>query len=400
MSLAFNPTDPAFIANPYPIYQLLRHHAPVVFAAEINSWVLSRYADVAAAFRDPRLGVDAGNETAFKTVALADPRVRALAGMFGKQMLFRDPPEHTRLRGLVNKAFTPKVVEGLRPAMQKMVDELLDAAAARGAMDVIADLAFPLPVNVIAVLLGVPEEDHAQFNAWSRALTLTLEPLVPAEAMLQAGQAAEEILSYFRHLVARKRQRPGDDLLTGLIHAEEEGHRLDTEELLANAVLLLVAGHETTVNLIGNGAMALMQHPDQAERLRREPGLIESAVEEVLRYDSPVQLSSRLAKEATTIGGQAVPAGSEVLMLIGSANHDEARFDNAGSFDIGRADNKHLSFGGGVHYCLGAPLARVEGELALLGLARRFPKMRPAGEPLRRPSAVLRGLTRLPVTLA
>src|SRR5262245_8586953 len=202
--LAFDPSDPSFIANPYPVYQLLRRQAPWLYAPTIQAWLLSRYADVAAAFRDPRLAVDTGNATAFKTVPISDPRMAALSGMFSRQMLFRDPPEHTRLRGLVNKAFTPRVVEGLRPHMRRLVDQLLDRAAARGEMDVIADLAFPLPVTVIAVMLGVPEEDHAQFNAWSRALTLTLEPFVPAESMMLAGQAAEEIVSYFRHLVARK----------------------------------------------------------------------------------------------------------------------------------------------------------------------------------------------------
>jgi cytochrome P450 len=315
-------------------------------------------------------------------------------------MLFRDPPEHTRLRGLVNKAFTPKVVEGLRPHMQRLVDGLLDAAASRGEMDVIAELAFPLPVTVIAVMLGVPEEDHRRFNAWSRELTLTLEPVIPADHLLRAGRAAEEIIDYFRHLVARKRQRPGDDLLTALIHAEEQGRRLDTEEMLANAVLLLVAGHETTVNLIGNGALALLHHPEALARLGREPGLIESAVEEVLRYDSPVQITSRLVREDTTVGGQPVQRGTEVLMLLGSANRDEARFAQPDRLDLARPDNKHLSFGGGAHYCLGAPLARVEGQLALGALARRFPKLRLAGEPARRPSAVLRGLTRLPIKFA
>jgi cytochrome P450 len=242
----------------------------------------------------------------------------------------------------------------------------------------------------------VPAEDHERFKRWSRALAYTVEPAPPAEALYAASDAAGEILDYFRSLVARKRSAPQDDLLSALVHAEEQGQRLSQPELLANAVLLLVAGHETTVNLIGNGVLALLEHRDQLERLRREPALIENAVEELLRYDSPVQITSRVVHEAVTVAGQAVGPGEEVMLLLGSANRDPDRFAEPDRLDVGRADCKHLSFGGGAHYCVGAPLARAEGQVAIGMLLERFGGLELADEaPPRRPSAALRGLREL-----
>jgi hypothetical protein len=398
--LVFDPTHPTFLDDPYPMYRALRESAPVVWIEDLRLWVLSRYADVAQGLRDPRLGVNLGNAVAFKALPTMDPRVQIVMRMFEQQMLFRDPPEHTRLRGLVNKAFTPRVVEQLRPHMERLVNELLDQVEPAGKMDLIADLAFPLPVTVIAVMLGVPTEDHDRFSRWSQTLAYTLEPVLPPEALYAANQAAVEILDYFRSLVSKKRAQPEDDLLSALIQAEEQGQRLTQEELLANAVLLLVAGHETTVNLIGNGVLALLRHRDQLERFQREPDLIETAIEELLRYDSPAQMTTRIARETISLDGQTIQAGQEVMLLLGSGNRDPDRFHQPDQLDLGRLDCKHLSFGGGPHYCVGAPLARAEGQIALSTLVRRFPNLQLADpSPPRRPSAVLRGLRSMPLQL-
>jgi cytochrome P450 len=378
MSLAFNPADPAFIANPYPVYQLLRAHAPVVYVPEIQAWVVSRYADAAAALKDPRLGVDSGNATSFKAVPIADPRVAALARMFSRQMLFRDPPEHTRLRGLVNKAFTPKVVQQLQPRMERLVDDLLDRAAERGEMDLIADLAFPLPVTVIAMLLGVPAEDDAKFKAWSGPIVKTVEPVLMPEDVELAAAATVEILDYFRDLVKRKRAAPGDDLISTMIAAEEQGQRLTTDELLANAVLFLVAGHETTVNLIGNGVLALLRHPDELAKLRASPGKIDNAIEEILRYDSPVTNSGRNVQREQSMRGCPMHLGDSITTSLAAANHDPEVNPDPQRFDIERANVQHQSFGGGKHTCLGAPLARVEAQEGIAALLKRFPDLQPS----------------------
>jgi cytochrome P450 len=266
-------------------------------------------------------------------------------------------------------------------------------------MDVIADLAGPLPVTVIAVMLGVPPEDHQRFRAWSNALALTLEPVLPAEVLYHAGQAVLELLDYFRSLVARKRAAPQDDLLSALIQAEEQGQRLSTDELLANAVLLLAAGHETTVNLIGNGTLALLRNPEQLALLRRSPGLIKEAVEELLRYDAPVQIASRILAEDVNLDGRVLRKGSEVLPVLGAANRDPAQFPDPDRLDLTRQENRHLSFGGGIHYCVGAPLARAEAQIAFGQMVQRFANLKLAEGDLEwRPMAVLRGLKALPVT--
>ncbi|MFO0841316.1 MAG: cytochrome P450 [Gemmataceae bacterium] len=398
MSATLNPFDPDFISDPYPYYRLLRTHAPVVWVEGLHSWVVSRYDDILRGLRDPRLVVNAGNTTAFRAAGEVAGPLAVMGEMFQRQMLFRDPPEHTRLRGLVSKAFTPKVVQQLQPAMERLVDDLLDRAARRGGMDLIADLAFPLPVTVIAMLLGVPAEDHAKFKAWSGPIAHTVEPVLLPEHLDRAAAATVEILDYFRTLVKRKRANPGDDLLSTMIAAEEQGQRLTTDELLANAVLFLVAGHETTVNLIGNGVLALLRHPEELAKLRADPGKIDNTVEEVLRFDSPVQLLSRFAQQELTIGGQAIPAGQEVLFVLGSGNRDEAAFADPDRLDIDRQDVRPLSFGGGVHYCIGAPLARSEAATAIGKIVRRFPRIELASDHLpRRQSATLRGLQAMPL---
>jgi cytochrome P450 len=395
----FDPTHPDFLADPYPAYRLLREHAPVFWADNAQAWVVSRHADVSLGLRDPRFVQDRGNQHLFLTLPPGAPRFETLGRMFGHWMLFQNPPEHTRLRGLVQKAFTPRIVDNLKAPMEQLVDDLLDRAASTGRMDLIADLAFPLPVTVIALMLGVPASDHEQFRRWSSVLAVTMEPIVPLEAVTAADQAAGELMEYFRTLVQRKRSEPGDDLLSALVHAEEHGRRLSLDELLANAVLLLAAGHETTVNLIGNGLLALLRHPEQMERLRCQPGLMRSAVEELLRYDSPVQMTARLLSEDVALPGGTLPAGHQVLLLLGSGNRDPEVFPDPDTLDVTRPDVRPLSFGGGPHYCIGAPLARAEAQVAIGRTLERFPRLKLATDkPQWRPLAVLRGLRQLPVT--
>src|SRR5215472_6180889 len=391
---SFNPMDPEFLADPYPTYHRLRaedpvHHSPLGF------WVLTRYEDVAAVLRDPRF--------------IKEPLAALVAARFGAEvprgiglsMLDRDPPDHTRLRGLVSKAFTPRVVEGLRPRIQEIVDGLLAGAAARGSMDLIEEFAYPIPVVVICEMLGVPIEDQERFKGWSVDIArgLDLIWLGPDSDVGRRSVAARQALAeYFRGLIAQRRAAPRNDLLSGLIAAEEAGDKLNEMELLATCILLLIAGHETTANLIGNGMLALLRHRDQLERLQREPGLIASAVEELLRFDGPVQRTARIPSEDVTFGGQTIAKGEMVMPFIGAADRDPAQFPDPDRLDIGRADNRHIAFGWGIHFCLGAPLARIEGQIAINTLLRRLPKVSLAtAEPEYRPSLTLRGLKALPV---
>ena len=316
-------------------------------------------------------------------------------------MLNSDPPKHTRLRTLVSKAFTPAAVERLAPIIQRIVDEAVDAALARGGMEVMHDLAYPLPVTVIAHMLGVPPEDRDQFKKWSDDITATagniMANLTP-EHYRQALQSTRELTAYFRKVVAERRSQPRADLLTAMAKAEEQGDRLSEAELFANAVLLLNAGHETTTNLIGNGIWALLRFPEQKRRLREDPSLANTAVEELLRFDSPVQFTSRLLKEDVTVSGKTLRAGQMVLLLLGAANRDPAQFADPDQLDVGRQDNKHVAFGMGPHFCLGAPLARLEGRIVLQTLLNRLPGLRLDGpEPEYRDNFNLRGLKALKV---
>jgi cytochrome P450 len=315
-------------------------------------------------------------------------------------MLDRDPPDHTRLRGLVSKAFTPRVVEGLRPRIQEIVDGLLDHAEDRRGMDVIEEFAYPIPVNVICEMLGVPAADHERFKGWSLDLARSLDAtLFGAPEVLRRGTEARQGLSdYFRGLIATRRASPRADLLSSLIAAEEAGDKLNETELLATCILLLVAGHETTVNLLGNGTLALLRHPDQLRLLREQPGLIVSAVEELLRYDGPVQRTARIPDVDVTIDGHTIAAGDMVMPFIGAADRDPAQFPDPDRLDLQRADNRHIAFGWGIHFCLGAPLARLEGQIAINTLVQRFPKLALATDrPRYRQSLTLRGLEALPV---
>lgn len=392
--IEFNPMDPAFVADPYPMYHRLRtedpvHHSPLGF------WVLTRYDDVVAALRDPRLAKEA-------IASFVAARFGAPVPALGLSMLDRDPPDHTRLRGLVSKAFTPRVVEGLRPRIQQIVDGLLDGVGARRSMDLIEEFAYPIPVIVICEMLGVPVEDQERFKGWSLDIARGLDLLwlgPDSEVGRRSIAARQALADYFRGLIAQRRAAPRNDLLSGLIAAEEAGDKLNEMELLATCILLLIAGHETTVNLIGNGTLALLRHRDQLERLRREPGLIASAVEELLRFDGPVQRTARIPSEDVTFGGRTISKGEMVMPFIGAADRDPEQFPSPDTLDIGRTDNRHLAFGWGIHFCLGAPLARLEGQIAINTLVRRLPKLDLAtDQPEYRQSLTLRGLKALPVT--
>jgi cytochrome P450 len=398
--------SPAFKANPYPFYARLRAEAPVWRATlrdRRTAWLVTRYEDVARMLKDDTFAKDKLNamdpEQRSKT-----PWVPGFLKPLERNMLDLDDPDHVRLRALVSRAFTPRLIERLRGRIESLCEELLDAMERerkrKGGTDLVAGYALPLPATVIAELLGVPAEDHAKFHRWSNRLV----SVSSGRDMLRALPAALSFVRYLRNLVERHRADPEDDLITALIRAEEAGDTLSEDELLAMAFLLLVAGHETTVNLVASGTLALLEHPEQTERLRREPSLVKPAVEELLRYTSPVELATeRYARQDTEIGGRRIPRGGLVLAVLGSANRDERHFEDPDALDLARDPNRHLAFGrGGVHHCLGAPLARMEGQIALNALLRRFPgaRLAMAPETLRwRRGLFLRGLERLPLVL-
>jgi cytochrome P450 len=398
----FNPFEPGFRVDPYPAYARLRAEAPVLQAG-FGSVVVSRYDDCVALARDPRLTVDARKTDQYRMAVergIIDPDQEAL--MRTPPFLVLDPPDHTRLRGLVSKAFTPRVVEGMRSHVEEVVGERLDCVVEQGSFELVEDLAYALPVTVICEMLGVPATDQEVFKDWSRELSRGLDPLNPEaylvpELVEQRRAAGNAFIDYFRALIVERRQRPADDLLSALLAAEEAGQSLTEDELLSTCLLLLAAGHETTVNLIANGLYALLQHPEQLERLRREPELAASAVEELLRFDAPVQMAVRTALEEFDVRGVTVRRGQQVLLLLGSANRDEAQFADADRLDIARNDSRHLAFGFGIHFCLGAPLARLEGAIAFRQLATRFLSLEVAGTPEYRENIVLRGLKKLPL---
>ena len=379
-----------FRENPYPLYQFLLASAPVQWNDTLGAWTLARYADVVASLTDARFSADRTRQ---------DLPELAESYQFAKSMLVSDPPDHTRLRALVQKAFTPRMVEQLRPRIIAIVGELLDRIAQRdGAFDVIADFAHPLPVVVIAELLGVPAEDRVRFSEWSAVLAASLDPLVSEDLANRVPGARDAVDAYLRGIIAERRKQPRSDLISALVAAEERGDVLSEPELVVMCRLLLIAGHETTVNLIGNGTNALLRHPDQFAKLREDPGLITSAIEELLRYDSPVQMTGRIATEPVQFDGHTVQPGEWILPLLGAANHDPAQFADPERLDITRNPNAHVAFGRGIHFCLGAPLARLEGQIAIGALVRRFPSLALAGEPVRRKQITLRGLQSLPVT--
>jgi len=395
----FNPLAPEFIANPYPYYQRLRETDPM-HLTPLGFYVASRHADIATVLRDKRFGKDFAGRMSRRhgPEILEEPVYRSMRHW----MLQQDPPDHTRLRGLVVRAFTARRVEDMRPRIQEIVDGIIDRVEARGRMDLIADFAFRLPVTVICDMLGVPAEDRELFFTSSRTGGRLLDPVPLSRAEIEQHNGSNlAAAEYFHRLFELRRREPGEDLTTQLVHAEEHGSKLSNEELTANVILLFGAGHETTVNLIGNGLLALHRNPDQLKLLREDPSLTAGAVEELLRYDSSVQVTGRTTLEnVDEIGGIALAKGQSVICLLGSANRDPAVYADPDRLDITRADVRPLSFGGGIHYCLGAQLARIEGEIAIATLLRRLPRLQldDPEHPDWRQTFVLRGLNALPAS--
>jgi cytochrome P450 len=396
----FNPFEAGFFDDPYRQYAALREHDPV-HRSPLEVWVLFRYDDIVGVLRDPSLSVQIDNAAPTARTRMFAEQAPGDVERGSHAILNIDPPDHTRLRRLVSKAFTPKMVQELRPRIRELVDDALDAMAARGQADLIGDLAFPLPFTVISEMLGMPDGNRDEVRGWSHTLTKTLDPILSPEEIEASLAAANKMMAHIEDVLAWKREHPADDLLSGLLAAEDEGDRLSQVELLDQVILLYIAGHETTVNLIGNATLALLRHPDQLAQLRSDPELDAGAVEELLRYDSPVQFSRRITTADLDVGGTTIPAGTFTLTCLGSANHDDARWGStADELDITRPDaNQHMSFGNGIHHCLGSSLARTEAQVAIGALVRRFPDLELAGEPERNGRVVLRGLESLPVTV-
>jgi cytochrome P450 len=370
--------SPAFLADPYPYYRQLREAQPVFWSERLQAWALTRYADVQAGLSDPRL--NSGGRIAAILGRLPDGgrgRFRPLLTHMTRMMSFSDPPDHTRLRKLIGQAFTPRMVRDLKPKIQAVVDELLDALAGQARVDVVGQFAFHLPAIVICELLGIPRADRALIKRWSDAVVgfVSAENVTEARAAhAQAGVA--EATEYLVRLAGARRRAPQADLISALVAAEDAGDRLTADELVSMCVLLFFAGFETTEGLIGNGLLALLRHPQQMRRLRADPALIEAAVEEFLRYDSSVQRQSRVANEDFDLHGQTIRRGQYVLLFIGAANRDPARFPDPDRLDLARPDNKHVGFGHGIHFCVGGPLARVETQIAINSLLARLPNLR------------------------
>lgn len=387
-------------ADPYPRYAGLRAQAPV-HRSTFGMWTLTGYDDCQHLLRHPGVGKDFS--AAMNSLGLTDAD-RESQDRFRNDrsnMLLTDPPDHTRLRGLVTRAFTPRTVEKLRPGIVALVDELLDGFQAGEEIEVMDALAFPLPVTVIGDMLGVPAEDRAMLRPLVRSVTAILELAVSPEALATATEADAELSRYFAGLVAERRASPADDLLSKLIEAEDKGDQLSEHELISTVILLFAAGFETTTHLIGNGLLALLRHPDQLARLRADRSLLPRAVEELLRFDSPVQIAARTTYEDLSLGGHEIAAGSLVLPLLGAANRDPARFTDPDRLDVGRDEGPPMSFGAGIHFCLGAALARIEGQIVLDRLLDRFTTMElVGGPPTVRDSLTLRGLVDLRIRFA
>jgi cytochrome P450 len=391
-----DPFGPHMIGDPYPTYRQLLETGPF-FLESRSTWVAARYADVQRVLRDPRFGRQSFGQSVERVFGPGP-----VTESFKRWILFMNPPDHTRIRSLVSKAFTPRATERLRESIQQVVDNLIDPMAARGSFDLITELAYPLPVVVICELLGIPEEDRNRFEEWSASLAQALDAftLSRPDIIERSNEAALGLTAYFHDLVEKRRQEPRDDLLSAMIAAEEQGDRLTEDELLATSVLLFFAGHETTVNLIGTGVRNLLLHPEQAAKLRADPSLIQGAVEELLRYDGPVQRTGRtVASGEVELGGATIKEGDPVVAIVAAANRDPAQFADPDRLDITRTDNQHLAFGAGIHYCVGAPLARVEAQIAINTLLRRFPTLTLQEEiPTWRETAIIRGLTSLPLS--
>jgi cytochrome P450 len=396
----FHPWHPDVRRDPYPTWRRLRETAPLVRVRLLGGWATARYAEAERILREPSFSTDRNGVPMVAAMKRATRGAPALAALFDHNLLMIDGLPHTRARGLVGKAFTPRRVEQLRGRIEEIVAELLDRAAARGSMDVVRDLARPLPGIVIGELLGTPPDDRDMLLRWSEQLAELLDPLSGRNGIEPPREATEAAAEYFRGLLAERRAHPRDDLLSAMLGAEVDGKSLSETELLALCTLILAAGHETTVNLIGSAVLLLLRHPGERKRLQDDLGLLPTAVEECLRFEPPVQFTDRAVVQPCELGGVALEPGTIVAAVLAGANRDPERFENPERFDVARSGERHLSFGIGSHFCLGAALARLETQLALDGLLRRFPDFAGRTDPVEwRRSAILRGPNAVPISL-
>ncbi|HET7342935.1 MAG TPA: cytochrome P450 [Methylomirabilota bacterium] len=388
--------DPEVLADPYPLYRRLRTEDPVHWDPFLHAWVVTRYADVVTVLH--RFSANR-TPTPEQLAAMGLESLTPIAKVMVRQMLFLDPPSHTRIRGLASQAFTPRRVERLRAHIQDIMDSLVDAVVSRGRMEVIEDLAAPLPAIVTAEMLGVPTRDHQRLKAWSADFAEMLGNFQHnPDRAARVLQSTEDMVAYFRDAVREQRERPRDGLVSALLAAEIDGDRFTEEEVIANCIVTMVGGQETTTNLIGNGLLTLLRHPAEMARLREEPALIASALEELLRYESPSQHTARLAPDDVVMGDKTIRKRQAVIAVMGAANRDPERFPDPDRLDLARPDNRHVAFGWAAHFCFGAPLARIEGQIAFATLLRRLPHLRLTPGPLVwRDNLGLRGLTALPV---
>ncbi len=398
MTVTYDPKSPAMLANPYPVFRQLQIDDPVHWSELLGGWLLTRYTDVQLFLRDLRFS---SSRIASRMETLAEREgIDRLGRALSLWMVFTDPPDHTRLRMLVHKAFTPQVIARMRDRIEEIVDELLARVEDQGEMDLIRDFSYPLPAMVIADMIGVPKENLEPLKQWSDDIAAFAANVLSTAAIRQrAQQSIEAMTAYFRELIGVYRRAPRDNIMSRLIAVEAAGEALSEDEILATCIFLLFAGHETTTNLIGNGMLALLAHPEQWQTLQRDPSCVASAVEECLRYDGPVLSMARVASEAIEIGGVRIWEGDRVFGMLNAANRDPQQFSEPDRFDIRRPENRHVAFGYGIHFCLGAPLARVEGQVALSALARRFRHMELQTTALQwHESMILRGVKALPLS--
>ena len=391
--------DPEVLADPYPLYHRLRREDPVHWDPFLHAWIVTRYADVVTVLH--RFSAQR-TPTPEQLAAMGLEQLTPIAAVMVRQMLFLDAPAHTRIRGLASQAFTPRRVEQLRAHIQEITDALLDPLVERGRLDVIADFAEPLPAIVTAEMLGVPTTDARLLKAWSADFAEMLGNFQHNPDHVAAViRSTESMIEYFRDAIATQRRQPREGLIQALLAAEVDGDRFTEDEVIANVIVTMVGGQETTTNLIGNGVLSLLRHPGELARLRRDPALVGSAVEELLRYESPSQHTARLAPEDVTLGGRAIRRRQAVIAVMAAGNRDPERFADPDRLDLARPDNRHLAFGWAAHFCFGAPLARIEGQIAFATLLRRLPDLRLEPGPLVwRRNLGLRGLTALPVAFA
>jgi unspecific monooxygenase len=396
---AFDPWDPDFLADPYPSYAELRSRGRVQYYEPTDQWLVPHHADVSALLRDRRLGRAYQHRFTHEDFGRTapPPEHEPFHTLNDHGMLDLEPPDHTRIRRLVSKAFTPRTIERLKPYVAKLAGELVDDLVHKGGGDLLADVAEPLPVAVIAEMLGIPEADRAPLRPWSADICGMYELNPSQDTAAKAVRASVEFSDYLRGLIAERRDEPGEDLISGLIAAHDEGDRLTEQEMISTAVLLLNAGHEATVNATVNGWYALFRNPAQLAALRADHALVPTAVEELMRYDTPLQLFERWVLDEIEIDGTTIPRGAEVAMLFGSANHDPEVFLHPDDLDLTRRENPHISFSAGIHYCIGAPLARIELAASMTALLEKAPTLSLAEEPKRKPNFVIRGLEGLSV---